>query len=322
MHRQWGLFAIGVVVGIATISGLFYLSRDDARDHTLATPSRAVAPSPSTTTTVALPAPAEVAPFPSDYTAISDTESIKAHCVIRAGDVLFVSLTMVYARGLVSETEPLFLGGSWLLETADGQEIASVGTAFDDAPIPESQVLGSASAAFTVDAGVDVQPKRLRLVDRWDPVVQTESIRIPVSVWPFIDSEPYSVAFDGFTVDITSIFLETYGEITWTIEDDSQLHRLVQFDITMVDENGAPIATAIPGSRTPRTSGFGDTSRVGFDIAPARFVANTAEDRDSFFINELAATRELAIAITITTAEPVSVDGVAVDVSELPLCNR
>jgi hypothetical protein len=319
-RRNWWPLIIGLLVGAVLVLGLFVLTGDDAAGDELpvAAPGSSV---PSTTTTIQDEAPAvvESSPFPRDYVAISGTEAFKPHHIVRSGDQMFVSVTSSYARGLDPASEPLFLGGSWTLDTASGATIESDGTVFDEDPISGAEILGSFSAVFTVPSDTDIQPERLRLVERWDPVEQTEFVRIPVDAWPYLLDEPLSLPFEGFTFRFDTLSFNDGGYATWTIEDDSESHRIVWIETTMMGPDGSQIATAEPWSRPPRTSGFGDTTDIWLGIIPGRLVLKTAEDIDAFYEDELGQTKELFVNVTVTTADPVPIDDVSFDLTDLPV---
>lgn len=319
-RRHWWPLVVGVLVGAVSVSGLFVLVGDDAAGDELsvAAPGSSVS---STIVTIPEDAPvvAESSPFPRGYVAISDTEAVKLHHIVRSGDQMFVSMTTSYARGLDPKTEPLFLGGSWTLDTASGETIESDGTVFDEDPISGDEILGSFSAVFTVPSDIEVEPERLRLVERWDPIEQTEFIRIPVDAWPYQLHEPLSLPFEGFSFRFDTLSFNDGGDATWTIEDDSPSHRIVWIETGMRGPDGSQIAVAEPWFRPPRTSGLGDTTDIRLGIIPGRLVLKTAQDINAFHEDELGQTRELFVTVTVTTADPVSIDDVSFDLTDLPV---
>ncbi len=320
MRRSWWPLVVGVLAGAVAVSGLFMVIGDGSigDEPSVASSASSASSVPSTTVTIPDEAPAVVEPplFPWDYEAISDTEALKPHHVVRIGDQVVVSMTSSYARGLDPETEPLFLGGSWVLDTASGETIESDGTVFNE------RFLGSLSAVFTGPSGIDIQPERLRLVERWDPVESLGVVRIPVDEWPYLLDEPLSVPFEGYSLRFDSLILDpSGGEAVWTIEGDSQPHGTVWVEVEMRGHDGSKIATAEPWFSPPRTFGFGDTPEVvGFQIIPGRIVLNTINDMDAFG-DELSQVKELMITATVTTAEPVPIDDVSFDLAELPVQN-
>jgi hypothetical protein len=318
-RRRWWPLVIGVLVGAVSVSGVFLLIEDDALgdEQSVAASDSSV---PSTTVTIPVEAPAvvEPSPFPGGYVAISDTEAVKPHHIVRIGDQMFVSMTTSYARGLDPKSEPLFLGGSWVLETASGETIDSDGTVFDDGSSGQD-IVGSFSVVFTVPSDIDVQPERLRLVERWVPVELTEFVRIPVDAWPFQLDEPLSLPFSGFSFRFDSLSFDRRGYATWTIEDDSQTHGIVWIEVEMMGPDGSKTATAEPYFRTSRTSGFGDTTEVELFITPGRVVLVTTEDESAFYEDELGQTESLFVYVTVTTADPVPIDDVSFDLTDLPV---
>jgi hypothetical protein len=318
-RRNWWPLIVGVLVGAISVSGLFVLIGDDAAGDELpvAAPGSSV---PSTTTTIPDEAPVvvEPSPFPRDYVAISDTEAVKPHHIFRSGDQIFVSMTTSYARGLDPVTEPLFLGGSWTLDTASGETIESDGTVFDDSSSGPN-IVGSFSVVFTVPSDIDVQPERLRLVERWDPVEQTEFVRIPVDAWPYQLDEPLSLPFEGFSFRFDSLSSWQWVDAAWTIEGDSQTHRIVWIEVEMRGPDGSKIATAEPWIGPSRTFGFGDATEVDLLIIPGRVVFRTAEDVDAFYEDELGQTKELFVNVKVTVADPVPIDDVSFDLSDFPV---
>ena len=317
-QRSWWPLIVGVLVGAVSVLGLFVLIGDDVVGDELpvAAPGSSV---PSTITTIPDEAPVvvEPSPFPQGYVAISDTEAVKPHHIVHSGDQIFVSMTTSYARGLDPKAEPIFLGGSWTLDTASGETIESDGTVFDE------RILGSLSAVFTVPSGIEIQPERLRLVERWDPVESLGLVRIPVDEWPYRLDEPLSVPFEGYSLRFDSLlFGPAGGEGTWTIEGDSQPHGTVWVEVEMRGPDGSTIATAEPWFSPSRTFGFGDTTEaVEFQIIPERVVLNTIRDMDAFYEDELSQVKELMIMATVTTVEPVPIDPVSLDLADLPVRN-
>ena len=320
-RRNWWPLVVGVLVGAVSVSGLFVLVGDDAAGDELpvVAPASSV---PSTTTTIPEEAPTvmESSPFPRGYVAISDTEAVKPHHIFRSGDQMFVSMTTSYARGLAPKSEPLFLGGLWTLDTASGETIESDGTVFDDGSSGQDLV-GSFSVVFTVPSDIDVQPERLRLVERWDPVEQTQFVRIPVDAWPFQLDEPLSLPFEEFSFRLDTLSFDISGEATWTIEDDSQSHRIVWIETQMMGPDGSVIAAAEPWFIPSRTSGFGDTTEIELQITPGRIVHVTTEDEHAFYEEELGQTRELVVNVTVTTADPVPIGDVSIDLTDVPVQN-
>jgi hypothetical protein len=321
-RRRWWPLVVGVLVGAVAVSGVFVLIEDDAAGDE---PSVAASDSsvPSTTVTIPDEAPAvvEPSPFPGGYVAISDTEAVKPHHIVRSGDQIFVSMTTSYARGLDPKSEPLFLGGSWVLDTASGETIDSDGTVFDDGSSGQD-IVGSFSPVFTVPSGIEVEPERLRLVERWDPIEATEFVRIPVDAWPFHLDEPLSLPFEEFSFRFDTLSFDRGdrgGEATWTIEDESQSHRIVWIEVEMMRPDGWKIATAEPRFRPLRTSWFGDTTEVELGIIPGRVVSGRNPDRSAFYEDELGQTEALLVYVSVTTADPVPIDDVSFDLTELPV---
>ncbi len=323
-RRGWWPLIVGVLVGAISVSGIFVLIGEDAAgDEPTVAASDSSVPSTIATNPDQAAAAVEPSPFPQGYVAISDTEAVKAHHIVRSGDQIFVSMTTSYARGLDPKSEPLFLGGSWVLDTASGETIEADGTVFDDGSNGQ-EIVGSFSPLFTVPSGIEVQPERLRLVERWDSIESTESVRIPVDAWPYQLDEPISLPFEEFSFRFDTLSFDRGdrgGEATWTIEDDLQSHRMVWIELEMRGPDGVIIATAEPWFRPLRTSWFGDTTEVKLRIIPGRVVLATNQDQSAFYEDELGQTEALFVYVSVTTADPVPIDDVSFDLTLLPVQN-
>jgi hypothetical protein len=317
-RSRWWPIVGGVLVGVGVAAAIFMLTGDDVTSDESPPTSEAIA-LPSTTVRVTTMAPVEVeaSPFPAGYDPASDSDAFKPHHVVRVGDRLVVSMTTSYARGLDPETEPWFLGGTWVLDTASGEPIESDGTIFADG-IP-----GGFSVVFTVPEGTDMQPEQLRLVERWEPVSSSAMVTIPIDGISYHLDESLTVKLEEFALRFDTLEIQQIGggDMAWTLEGDPQPRGIVSVEIEMLGPDGSHIASTEQASRPARTFGFdATTGLIGFGIVPGRLVLNTAEDNDAFS-DELRQVEKLVVTATVTIANPVPIDEVSFDLTFLPVQN-
>ena len=303
--RWWPVVLGGLIGAVATAAILMATGSNDPEDDSPA----ALVPTPSTTT-ITVPQ-AESSSFPLGYVAVSDTEAFKPHHVATAEDQIVVTMTTSYARDLDPTTQPWFLGGTWMLDTASGASIVSETTLFDD------DVPGGFSVVFPVLPGTIVEPQQLRLVERWEPMQSTATVDVrSVPYWPPVGVlvEPLLVPMDGFGLRFDQIWHPQYRERGWRVgrsmatRSPTVSSHWIRDDGTrrVVDRNRPAVARIHPTLRSrclPRNRR--DRGRAH---QPAH-LESTAELAQAF-LDELELVERLIIHCTVTTGDSQPIDEV------------
>jgi hypothetical protein len=219
-------------------------------------------------------------------------------------------MTTSYARSLDPETEPLFVGASWLLEMSSGETFESERTIFDD------EVLGAFSVLFNVPSNETAQPQQLRLIERWESATSTESVIVSMDDLPSPDA-PLSVPFGGYTLRLDSIYIEPEGaDVAWALEGGTQPYGTVWIEIEMRGPDRSITATASPGSQ--QRMAFEIEGVASLWLIPGRVVHNTVEDLEAFYGVELGQVQELTLDCTVTIPVPAETSRLSFDLTDIP----
>lgn len=199
----------------------------------------------------------EPADFPDGYVPISEFEAVKPTVVSAYGDQLLVSMTSVSRRGVAPGSFDPFMGGRWVLETASGDTLDSIGMVFND------RVDGAFTVMFPLSGD---EPVAMRLVETWVPAAETGTADAgPVdSVVGSLDDAPVDVVLgNGMVVVVERFDIEGVGGYgTWYVPGDEPLPIIADVTGAFVDRDGtSPVATESWAAQ-PRHFGLANTGRL------------------------------------------------------------
>lgn len=215
------LLVAGIAIGaIAVLFG--YLLASSPEQATAASTTAAgstVPPTTGPTTTVV-----ETVAFPPGFVAVTDMLAAKPEYVVDLGDELVLGFTTATRRGF--EQTSGFDGGDWVLETASGDEIASISTSFDYG------VPGNFSVRFP--AVGDSTPTRVKLVALWRADVRDEVVAVPWGGAPPFETGGVDVDLGGgISASLDRITLdEGGGEVAWSLQGTGDPGGVVQVFIS------------------------------------------------------------------------------------------
>lgn len=252
---------------------------------------------------------AEATAFPDGYVAVSDTVAVKPTRITSYGDQVLVSMTSVVRRGIDRNAVEPFMGGRWVLETASGVTIESIGTAFKD------DVGGAFTAVFPVNGSDDIVPIRLRLVETWHPGSRS-GVGDAGSVESLMDGTdvPIDIVLDSATtIRIERFDVEGVGGYgVWSVAG-ADMHPIVA-DVTgaFIDSEGAAVAQTETWGPPPRHFGMSNTGRLFWFWA----VGNLPDEE----LDERLANggHRLEIRVAAEVPEPAPAD-IVLELSEVPV---
>jgi hypothetical protein len=235
-RAPWSLVAAVAVGALAVVAG-YLATSDDTAEPTEIEPTAAVAvttQSPASTTAVAsLESDVEL---PAGYVEITEMAGIKPEYMIDTGEQLIIAFTTATRRGF--EGSGGFQGGDWILETADGQELAASGI------VTSVAVPGSFSVQFAKDG--DVVPQRIRLLNRWELDFRDVSVELAFSGVPLEVTGTVADLGGGVTVTLDRVLLNDLdGEVAWSLSGAGELGGSVQLFV-VVQGQLAPTAFYVP----------------------------------------------------------------------------
>jgi hypothetical protein len=202
---------------------------------------------------------ADPVPFPAGFTPVSDGEAVKPNRIVQYGDQLLVSMTSVVRRGLdPAEVEPL-IGGRWILKTASGGTVESIGMTFDD------HIPGAFAVVFPVPAEGNVDPSHMQLVETWQPVPASgETDAGPIQGIPWHLDPPADINLSsGMTVRVDQFDLEGVGGAgRWAVASEVRQPAIVAATGVIVDSSGETVGATADWFAPARHFGLSNTQRL------------------------------------------------------------
>lgn len=247
--RVWFPLAFGAVAGFAAAAALLLLGGGGS--EVAATTS---APTP-VTTSAAVATPLE---YPAGYVEIAPDLAARPVAVVVGDEAVTVSFVTVVSRGSNPAVPNWPLGGSWLLEAADGGVVSS------DRVVLSRFSPGVFSVAFALSdsLGPATALSRITMAERWDHAGKTGAITLPYAGEPFVAAEPVdSEVGDGVKLTLPDVELGRYqGRVEWSVTGPAPHGARVTVGATLLDAAGEAIGSygALPELVAPRTTGIID----------------------------------------------------------------
>ena len=202
---------------------------------------------------------ADPTPFPAGFTPVSDGEAVKPNRIIQYGDQLLVSMTSVVRRGLDPVDMDPLIGGRWILETASGSTMESIGMTFDD------HIPGAFAVVFPMTPDGQLEFTRLQLTERWQPVTEGgESAAGSIEGIPWRLDEPTDINLaSGMTVRVDLFDIEGVGGGgRWAVTNEDRIPAIVTVTGMIIDSSGETVGTTADWSEPARHFGLSNTQRL------------------------------------------------------------
>jgi hypothetical protein len=201
---------------------------------------------------------ADPTPFPAGFTPVSDSEAVKPNRIIQYGDQLLVSMTSAVRRGLdPADVDPL-IGGRWIIETASGIIMESLGMTFDD------HIPGAFAVVFPMPPDGQLDFARLQLTERWQPVTESgEAAAGSIEGTPWRLEEPTDIDLaTGMTVRVDQFDIEgAGGGGRWAVTGEDRMPAIATATGVVVDSSGKAVGVTSPWEAPARHFGLSNTQR-------------------------------------------------------------
>lgn len=238
-----GIAGLGVGIALALLASLAFGGGSE--------PPAAVADSTSPPTATSTPIAAN---FPTGYVEIVDGLAARPSELIRDEDTITLAFTTAVERGSDPLTPIYPVGGTWWLESIDGDGVES-----------SRHILGRYSpAAFSVEFPAasladEAGFRRVVMIDRRELREVSGSSRLPFSEEPFAMAEPLTIPIDqGITLIVKRLELGRFlGRVDWVIEGPEDPKARVLVAATLLDADGSDVGTyaAFPELLDPASAG-------------------------------------------------------------------
>lgn len=257
---SWYLMAAVAVGALAVVAG-YVVAADNTAEPEIeltAEVQSTTADSAVTTTVASLESDVD---FPTGFVAVTEMVGIRPEYMIDAGEQLIIAFTTATRRGF--ESAAGFDGGDWILETADGEELAASGT------VTSVAVPGSFSVQFAKDG--EVVPQRIRLLNRWELDFRDFTVELPFTEMPLEVIGTVADLGGGVTLTLDRLLLTNLdGEVVWSLNGAGQRGGSVQLFV-LVEGQLAPTAFYVPSDAGFDPFGIAELGDIGTEgIQPLR----------------------------------------------------
>jgi hypothetical protein len=234
-ERGWLSPLLGVLTGLVATS-VVLLILGGGGDAAATTTSNL----PTATPTSAAPA-APAPDYPAGYVEMAPDLAARPVATVVGDETIRVSFVTVVAR----DADPLAprwpLGGSWVLQAADGSAVAS------DRVILYRFSPGIFAVEFHLpdSMGPATPLARITMTERWDQHDITDSISLPYAGPPFVVPEPLDLPLGtGAALVLSDVEYGRYqGQMTWNVTGCPAEGSRVVAGATFLDDSGTAIGS-------------------------------------------------------------------------------